>query len=190
MRRKVLIMTAFAACSSVLHGCIGYHGKQEDWHTSVDRGYSAVAYITRPGTPLLVDEQLISLIGLEPDFKLNPLEFHTLLGLDKSYRKRIMELVWHGYSYSKRDAGQLDWDPHRDKWEDCEQFKKCSFWIYDESLHFAKPLGHGDLLYCLFCAEPAFLSYVFFVENEKVTGSVPLKLNQSTRASLKNQSEK
>lgn len=160
------------AWSCLLHGCDSYQGKQENWHCKVDRGFTTVVDASRPGVPLLVDKQLISIIGLKPDFKVGPLQFLDLYAEDDAYRNRAMNDIWAGYCQAKQELQTLRCVEGPDRWQDCQEFKKCTLWVYDESVHFGKPLHHGNWLRCLFCGEPRFSTDLFYLEHDQVIGAI------------------
>ena len=114
----------------------------------------------------MVDRQLAALIG-EPDFELSPFELQELLVEDESYRKKVMNEVWSDYCQHKRKLGKLHYVPGQDKWKECEEFRKCSLWLYDESKHFTKTLDK-NCWHRWFCAPSGFTCYFFFVEDSNV----------------------
>lgn len=128
------------------------------------------------GAPLLVTEQLITLIG-EPDYKMTPAEFEGRIPKDKpsienlSYREWHMRELWESYGRCKEDRRGDSKMITGDGWRDSQEFNECLLWVYDESLHFKKPLHSGDWLYSLFCCEPAFWVHIFFVEDSQIVGS-------------------
>lgn len=171
MRRIILIIMGFGAGSCLLNGCESHHARQQDWHNRVGRGLSAVESVARQGTSLLVDEQLIEIIELRPDFKVSPLEFCELYAEDDAYRNRAMNDIWTGYCQVKKQRQQLHCVEGPERWQDCEEFKKCGVWVYDESVHFDKPLRSDDWLYCLWCKKPHFFTVFFFVEQQVIGGA-------------------
>lgn len=157
----------------LLQGCYVFQDpRQKDWHSEIIRASLAVKRATVKNAPFIVDKQLVAFIG-EPDFKLSPFELQELLIEDLTYRETIMNHVWSGYRLAKRDVAQRDvngsdYDPGTDNWKECEEFKKCSLWLYDETRHFSRPMVWG------WGVNTGFTCCVFFVEKSNVIGDCPV----------------
>jgi hypothetical protein len=110
-------------------------------------------------------EQIETLIG-EPDFKGPPGKLEGLLEGDESYRSKVFTKLWHDYCLAKRKTDPSGFDCPREpaRWRDCGQFNVCSFWLYDESEHFRKPIVWG------WGVHVGFSCYCFFVEQGRVVG--------------------
>jgi len=150
--------------------------KQGYWQNDHLRASIVEGRFRSYGAPLLVTEQLITLIG-EPDYKMSPAEFEQRIPKDKrsiedlSYREWHMRELWESYRRCKEDRRGDSKMITGDSWRDSPEFNKCLLLVYDESLHFKKPLHSGDWLYGLFCCEPAFWVHIFFSEDSQVVGS-------------------
>ena len=149
--------------------------RQKLWNESLYKAANVEYQFRDDDASLLLAEQLISLVG-EPDYKMLPIEFEKLLPEDEpsieglSYREWHMLEIWNSY---RRDKGQYRFyvkEMYVGKWRDALDFSKCMLWIYDESLHFKKPLYSGDILYCWFCMKPHFTTRIFFIEDSVVVG--------------------
>jgi|GEM_PF-5229310 len=153
----------------IFQGCyLTQDPRQKDWHNEIGLASSTVTKATVKRAPFIVDKQLVALIG-EPDFKLSPLELQEILIEDLTYRETIMNHVWSGYRLVKRDVAQRevagsDYAPGTDNWKECEEFKKCSLWLYDETQHFGKPMVWG------WGVNEGFVCQIFFVEGSNVIG--------------------
>lgn len=148
-----------------LQGCYVFQdSRQKDWHHKIMRASSEVTRVADKRAPFITDKQLVALIG-EPDLKVRPLELEKLLVWDDSYRKRIMKEVWSDYCQDKRNQSSFQRAPEHDDWKDCEEFKKCSLWLYDESRHFNRPMVWG------WGTSAGFMCDFFFVEGHNVIGA-------------------
>lgn len=169
MTKKLLTNVILIVVCFILQGCYCFQDpRQKDWHNEIGRASLVVTRVIVKNTPFIVDKQLVALIG-EPDFKLSPFELQELLIDDLPYRETVMNHVWSGYCLAKRDLAQreiagADYDPGTDNWKECEEFKKCSLWLYDETQHFGK-----SMVWC-WGYNTGFTCCVFFVEKSNVIG--------------------
>lgn len=170
-----IILSAIATI--VLAGCnYSYETtKQESWHEDHLRASVVELKFREYGAPLLVTEQLITLIR-KPDYKMTPTEFEARIPEYKpfreglSYREWHIEELWDFYRRYKKQRRGSSKVITANTWRESSEFNECLLWIYDESLHFSKPLHSGDFFYRLFCCEPMFYVYIFFVEDLHVVG--------------------
>ena len=149
--------------------------RQKQWNEDLTRAETIENQFRYSGAPLLLTEQLITLIG-EPDYKMLPAEFEKILPEDApligglSYREWHMIDLWSSYRGDKKQRQIYSKIIYVGKWRDASEFNKCMLWIYDESQHFSKPLHSNDWAYCWFCAKPMFTVSIFFVEEIQVVG--------------------
>jgi hypothetical protein len=159
-----------------LAGCFDRYARTQrhrDWDKRVRRGCSAVWQVEdlkSLGRPDLTTEQLIHVIRLKPDFEITPVQFMELFADQDSFRDRCMSLVWMAYCRNKMKLEYEECSARRNDWESFEAFKSSSLWVYDESVHFEKPLHSEEFLYCLFCGEAYFVTHVFLVDDGLVIG--------------------
>ena len=170
MTKKLLTNVILIVACFILQGCYCFQDpRQKDWHKEIGLASSTVIKATIKNVPFIVDKQLVAFIG-EPDFKLTPLDLQDLLIEDGTYRKKKMNEIWSDYLLAKRDVAQRDvngsdYDPGTDNWKECEEFNKCSLWLYDETRHFSKPM-----VWC-WGYNTGFTCCVFFVERSNVIGA-------------------
>jgi hypothetical protein len=175
MRKHLIVLLMMLMLSCLLAGCHGYLGEKQDrWHDRVLRGATAVALVARGRAPLLSEEQVLALIRDEPDLKVTPIELGALVQDDDPSKVRTMDDIWRCYFRARRDAGRVERTKEMGRWQDSDQFKRSTLWVYEESYHFDKPLHQGEWLHCLFCAEPTFVAHVFFIENGEFSGATDL----------------
>jgi len=171
-----IILSGIAAIS--LAGCnYSYETtKQGYWHRDHLRASIVEDSFRDRGAPLLVTEQLITLVG-EPDYKITPAEFEERMPEDKplieglSYCEWHMERLWQSYRRCKKQRRGDSKIITAETWRDSPEFNECLLWIYDESLHFSKPLHSNDWLHCLFCGKWGFSVEIYFVEDSQVVGT-------------------
>ena len=144
---------------------------QELWNQRMDRAIIAVDDLVSYGSPAISEEGVIALAGREPDWKIKATRFAELYSENDPSKKRAMRDVWTAYCIRVHNPCECHCDDGDYGWRECEAFKRITLWVYDESKHFRKPLGSNDLLECIFCAKPCFLSAFFFVTDGKVIGS-------------------
>lgn len=169
-----------------LAGCRKYSyeaTKQEYWHKDHLRASIVEDQFRTYGAPLLVTEQLITLIR-EPDYKMTPAELEMHIPEDRplieglNYREWHMKELWDSYRRDKEQRQGSSKVITAETWRDSPEFNECLLWIYDESLHFSKPLHSDDWLHCLFCGKWGFLVYIFFVEDSQVVGQDSIHIYQ------------
>jgi len=150
--------------------------EQEGWHEDLSRAHTVEYEFRDSGAPLLATEQLITLVG-EPDYKITPAEFEERMPEDKplmeglSYCEWHMERLWQSYRRCKKQRRGDSKIITAETWRDSPEFNECLLWIYDESLHFSKPLHSNDWLHCLFCGKWGFSVEIYFVEDSQVVGT-------------------
>jgi len=161
---------------ALVSGCFESYAKtrrHEDWYERIKRGGSAVrqvAELRHLGRPYLTTEQLIHVIRLQPDFEITPVQFMQLFADQDSFRDRCMSVLWMAYCRNKMKLEYEECSARRNDWQSFEAFKSSSLWVYDESVHFEKPLHSEEFLYCLFCGEAYFVTKVFLVNDRLVIG--------------------
>lgn len=152
-----------------LDGCCGSGQlEQKDWEMKMLNAFFTVDKILNNKYPCLTKEQLVAIVG-EPDLQLNPLELQEILINDNLYRKRVMDQLWKDYCRAKKEQPDFHCIPGSDRWTMCEEFKKCSLWLYDESNRFSRPIDRG-----IWCANTGFKAHFFFFEDSKVVGGAPV----------------
>ncbi len=136
--------------------------KQKIWNEKLDTAAKVTNIFRYDNVPLLSTEQLISLVG-QPDYKVKPSEFETLLNpnIDVSIREYTMNEIWRMYLVFKKNPLLK-----KDKWQNSAEFTDCILWIYDESKHFQKPLPKEFFA----GLKPGFNTNIFFFENSNCLG--------------------
>jgi hypothetical protein len=166
MTKDILKNSILAGVSVLFIGCYGLQPRrQKAWHEGVIRVHSEAGLSVSKRADLMSSEQIETLIG-EPDFKGPPGKLEGLLEGDESYRSKVFTKLWHDYCLAKRKTDPSGFDCPREpaRWRDCGQFNVCSFWLYDESEHFRKPIVWG------WGVHVGFSCYCFFVEQGRVVG--------------------
>jgi len=180
MRKYIFFSVMAAMFNCLLIGCQRqFNIKQENWHQRLSRGAYVVSLLADHNVPLLLEEQLLAIVGYRPDLKVHPLELAALVKDDDPYLSRCVEDMWTSYLDARGlldqvILGQVNGAELTEGWQDSDAFKQSTLWVYEESYHFDKPPHKGDLLYCLFCLEPRFKAYIFFIEDGKVFGETSI----------------
>jgi len=150
--------------------------EQKWWNKDLSRAHTVEYEFRDSGAPLLTTEQLIALIGV-PDYQMTSAGLEVCIPEDRplleglSYREWHMKELWDSYRRCKEQRRGDSKIITAETWRDSPEFNECLLWIYDESLHFSKPLHSGDWLYCLFCGKWGFSVEIYFVEDSQVVGT-------------------
>jgi hypothetical protein len=144
--------------------------QQELWHNDMRMGTHAVEICRERGVPFIVDKQLVAMVR-EPDYKLHPEELQLMMTVDDSYKEHTMKRLYERYCRIQGEKSDLNNNCKESNWRKSEGFKQCMLWLYDETVHFNKPLPE-----CAFCAYGHFVCYIFLLEGQDVIGEsgVPL----------------
>jgi len=180
MRRELKHEKALFVLCCLLQGCYSYEQLQQiDWQKKLM--WTSYAVEEAAGEcPIIAQGQLIPLVG-KPDFKLEPLELRELLPDNDAYRARVMSELWDAYRQSKNEVKEMQGISNAGRWEDCEEFKKCSLWLYDESQRFRAPL-EANFWHCWFCGGVGFTCDFFIVEGSHAIGAVGVIFWEPLRA--------
>jgi len=167
MIRSKVLYAGITLMTFCLQGCCpSGPWQQERWHDNILRGTRAVEICRERGSPFLVDKQLVAMVG-EPDYKLYPEELELMMTADDSYKESTMTLLYKAYCNIKKKRTGLSIFCKENNWKESESFKRCMLWLYDETIHFSKPLP-----YCPFCAYDGFVCDFFFLEVSDVIGAI------------------
>ncbi len=171
---ETILVTLLGIATIFLTGCnYSYETtKQGYWDRDHLRASIVESLFRSYGAPLLVTEQLITLIR-EPDYKMTPAVFEERIPKDKPsiMGEWHMQEVWYSYRRCKGERRDSSEVVTAETWRVSPEFNKCLLWVYDESLHFKKPLHSGNWLRTLCCGKPKFSVNIFFVEDSQVVGS-------------------
>jgi len=147
--------------------------QQQMWHDDMRSGTHAVEICRERGAPFLVDKQLVAMVG-ESDYKLYPEELELMMTADDSDREWTLNQLYQVYCIFKKERSGLSNYCKESSWRESESFKQCMLWLYDETVHFNKPLP-----FCPFCAYDGFVCHFFLLEGSDVIGELKLPLWKS-----------
>lgn len=142
-----------------LPGCCQYKKRQE-WLTPK---YQVYFELNSNEKVTLNKEFLVNRLG-SPDYVISPHEFKKRLSLGKDYSEKVIKRLMESYSSSK--------DTVRDNVNSYQTFefdKDTMLWLYDESIHFEKPVKPPIFT---MCADTGFSCFCFYVEEGKVLDGV------------------
>jgi len=168
MNKDILKNIILAALSLILVGCYTLQSpKKSKWHEKMpSRVLCQVGQDGQMQTCMATIE-LEAKAG-QPDFKVSPVQLEALMVDDVSYRKEVFDHLWLSYRQDKKRLLDFHCADEPGKWRDCQEFKTCSLWLYDESQHFKKPMVWG------WNYRVGFTCYCFFVEQGQVVGTTGL----------------
>lgn len=114
---------------------------------------------------MLVNESMLLKELGPPDHIISPREFKERLSVDAELSKIIIKRMVSKYLEATSNKNQS----HKSYgfYQDYEFDKNCMLWLYDESMHFKKPVKPPIFT---MCADIGFSCYCFYIEGNNVIG--------------------
>ena len=72
MKRHIILIGALVTLHCLIAGCTN-HYQQREWHENLRTARFVVSRLADHNVPLLLEEQLLAIVGYRPDLKVHPL---------------------------------------------------------------------------------------------------------------------
>jgi hypothetical protein len=154
-----------------LSGCSRIPQKQLNWDNDLANVKIITSSLSEKKEPLLLTNQITALVG-KPDYIVTPVEYKELMVAEHSYKERVLSMICEEYCRARRGLPQYDCSDfcRNGMWKNNKDFNDCVLWLYDESIHFDKPISD---YYCRH-VQPGFICWVLIVKDSKVMAILPI----------------
>lgn len=141
---------------------------QKQWHSNLWGCHLEVGEVLDKGH-IIQSQWLEERLGT-PDYQLEVQELERILLKQKSQHcSRTMDIIWTEYRSLKQQEPKDVKSGSAAQRSKCRDFDECLLWLYDESVHFEKPLVWG------WNSNLGFSCYAFLLEDSQVVGSTAVE---------------